>query len=92
MAKSPFSQIVDREIPASIVYEDDDFIAFHDIHPKAPVHVLIVTKKPYKTLEEVPLSDKNFHGNLLLTARKVAKQLNIADDYKLQMKDRKSVV
>lgn len=85
MPDSIFTKIIQREIPADIVYEDDEFISFRDINPKAPIHVLIVTKKPYQTLEEIPVSDTKFHANLLLTARKVAKKLGIEGDYKLHM-------
>ncbi len=85
MSDSLFTKIIKREIPATIVYEDDDFIAFKDIHPQAPVHVLVVPKQPYKTLEEVPPENSDFHAKLLLTARKVAKILHIQDNYKLFM-------
>lgn len=83
--KTLFSKIIDREIPATIRYEDDQFIAIDDIQPIAPIHVLIISKHPYASLEDVPDTDAAFHHNLLLTARKVAKQLNIADNYKLMM-------
>ncbi|MDQ3008582.1 MAG: HIT domain-containing protein [bacterium] len=83
MDKSVFSKIIDGEIPATVYYEDERFIAIKDINGQAPVHALIISKKPYKTLEEIPSDDVEFHAQLLLTARNVAKQLNIADNYKL---------
>lgn len=82
---SIFTKIINREIPATIVYEDDDFIAFRDIQPKAPVHVLLVPKHPYQTLENVPTKELEFHSKLLLTAREVAKTLGIQENYKLFM-------
>jgi histidine triad (HIT) family protein len=85
MTKTLFEKIIDREIPAQIRYEDADFIAFDDISPRAPIHVLLVPKKPYATLEEVPESESAFYGQLIQTARKVAQQLGIADNYKLFM-------
>lgn len=84
-APSIFTQIIDRQIPAKIVFEDGDFIAFHDIHPQAPIHVLVVPKHPYPTLEDVPATDNQFHARLLLTARLVARQLGIEQNYKLMM-------
>src|SRR5258708_2413375 len=85
MPDSIFTQIINRQIPATIVYEDDQFIAFKDIHPKAPVHVLLVTKEPYLSLEKVPSEDSELHAQILQTARKVAKQLGISANYKIAM-------
>jgi len=82
---SIFTKIINREIPAKIVYEDDLFIAFNDITPKAPVHVLLVTKEPYPTLEDTDINDDILHAKLLQTARKVASTLGIQDNYKLVM-------
>lgn len=82
---SIFTKIVQRQIPAKIRYEDDTFIAFDDIHPKAPVHVLLVTKEEYPTLEDIDIADEQLHAQLLLTARKIAKELGIQDNYKLMM-------
>lgn len=80
-----FTKIINREIPATIEYEDDEFIVFRDIHPGAPTHVLVVPKKEYATLEDASMDDADFHAKLLLTARKVAKQLGIEQNYKLIM-------
>jgi len=80
---SIFTKIINREIPATIQYEDEDFIAINDISPKAPVHVLIIPKKQYETLEQVDLEDEAFHAQLLNTVRKVAKKLNISENYKV---------
>lgn len=85
MPESVFSKIISHELAAKIQYEDDDFIAFDDIHPQAPVHVLLVSKVSYETLEHVPANDTEFHSKLLLAARKVAEKLNIQHNYKLHM-------
>lgn len=88
---SLFTKVINREIPATIVFEDDEFIAFKDIQPSAPVHVLLVPKHPYVTLEEFPENDVELHGRLLLTARKVAKELGIGENYQLFMNVGKDV-
>ena len=84
MNKTVFEKIRDREIPARIVYEDEEFIAFEDIKPAAKVHVLIVPKVPYPTLEAVAMDDQ-MQLRLLQLARKLARQLNIVDNYKLHL-------
>jgi histidine triad (HIT) family protein len=88
---SIFTKIINREIPSAIQYEDDNFIAINDIQPKAPVHVLIIPKHPYITLEDLSLSDEQLHAGLLITARKVAKKLGIEQNYKLFMNVGKDV-
>ena len=85
MAKSVFSQIIDHELPASVRYEDEQFIVIDNIQPQAPVHVLIIPKKAYASLEEVSIKDEQFHAQLLLLCRRMAKQLGIADNYKLHI-------
>lgn len=80
-----FTKIIAREIPAQIRYEDDQFLAFDDISPKAPIHVLLIPKTEYASLEAVDLADDQFHAKLLQTARKVANELGISDNYKLMM-------
>lgn len=82
---SIFTKIIDREIPATIHYEDDEFIAISDIKPLAPVHVLLITKKPYKTLEEVDVKDEKFHARYLQLAREIAHKLDISENYKIMM-------
>ncbi len=82
---SIFTKIIKREIPGKIQYEDDQFIVFNDIHPQAPVHVLIVSKEPHESLEKISTEDIHFHAELLLVARKVAKLLGIQKSYKLMM-------
>jgi len=77
MSKTLFEKIVAREIPAKIVFEDDKVIAFHDIKPQAPVHVLIVPKKPIPRIAEATPDDHQILGHLLLKAAEVAKQLGL---------------
>lgn len=91
MTDSVFSKIIRKEIPATIRFEDEDFIVINDLYPKAPVHVLIIPKQPYTTLEEVAFDDDVFYAKLLKTARQVAKNLGIADNYKLFMNVGKQV-
>ncbi len=78
MAKTLFEKIIAREIPAKIVYEDDLVLAFHDIKPQAPTHVLIVPKKAIPRLAEADPDDHKILGHLLLKAAEVAKQLGLS--------------
>lgn len=70
-----FEKIIAREIPADIVFEDDEALAFRDISPQAPTHVLIIPKKPIPRVGEAEAEDKDLLGHLLLTAGKVATDL-----------------
>ena len=72
-----FEKIIAREIPAEIVFEDDDVLAFHDVDPKAPVHVLIIPKRVIPRLAESHDSDAPLIGKLIATATKVARDLGI---------------
>lgn len=72
-----FEKIVARQIPANIIAEDDEFIAFLDINPQAPVHVLVVPKRPITRLAEARAEDAALLGKLLLKAQEIAKQLGI---------------
>ena len=72
-----FEKIAAREIPAKVVFEDDDVLAFHDVNPQAPVHVLIVPKRVIPRLDETNESDQQLLGRLILTATKVARDLRI---------------
>ena len=74
-----FEKIIRREIPAKIVYEDDDVIAFHDVDPRAPVHVLIVPKRVIPRLAEASEEDGALLGKLLLASRKVAQKLDLME-------------
>jgi histidine triad (HIT) family protein len=77
MAKTLFEKIIDHEIPAAIVYEDDLVVAFRDIKPQAPTHVLIVPRKPLARLGEAGPTDHALLGHLLLKAAEVARQLGL---------------
>lgn len=77
--KTLFEKIVDREIPADIVYEDDRAVAFRDLHPAAPTHVLIVPRKPIPRADAVEPADEALVGHLVTVARTVAAQEGLAD-------------
>ena len=77
--KTLFEKIADREIPADIVYEDDQCLCFRDINPQAPVHLLIVPRKPIIRISEAADEDVNILGHLLLTANKVSRQEGFAE-------------
>ena len=79
MSKTLFEKIIAREIPASIVYEDDRVLAFKDINPGAPTHVLIVPKTPIPRIAEAQPEDQQVLGHLLLKAAEVAKQLGLTE-------------
>ncbi|MEE3719290.1 histidine triad nucleotide-binding protein [Tumidithrix elongata RA019] len=68
-----FSKIINRQIPANIVYEDDLSLAFRDITPQAPVHILVIPKQPIPMLAEATAQDQALLGHLLLVAAKIAK-------------------
>lgn len=73
-----FEKIIAREIPANIVYEDDLAIAFRDIHPQAPVHILIIPRKPIPRVGEATEDDAPLLGHLLLVAGKLAREQGFA--------------
>jgi histidine triad (HIT) family protein len=77
MSKTLFDKIIGREIPAAIVYEDDIILAFRDINPQAPTHVLIVPKKPIVRISEAKSDDRSILGHLLLKAAEVADKLGL---------------
>lgn len=79
MSKTLFEKIVAREIPAQIVFEDDQVVAFRDIKPVAPTHVLIVPKKPITRMNDAVSSDQQLLGHLLLKAAEVAVQLGLKE-------------
>ena len=77
MDKTLFEKIIDREIPEEIVFEDDYVIAFNDIDPKAPIHILIVPKKVIRSINDIGENDKDLIGNMFLVARNLAKEKGI---------------
>lgn len=74
-----FCKMVEKEIPTEIVYEDADVMAFKDIAPKAPVHVLIIPKKHLKNVEDAAAEDQLLLGKMQLVAQKLARELGIAE-------------
>jgi histidine triad (HIT) family protein len=84
MSKTLFQKIADREITGDIVYEDDQVLAFRDIRPATPTHVLIVPRKPIPRINEASAEDQAVLGHLLLKAAHVARQLGLdKDGYRL---------
>ncbi|WP_266159782.1 histidine triad nucleotide-binding protein [Dyella silvatica] len=79
MSDTIFGKIVRREIPADIVYENDDVLAFRDLNPQAPVHVLFIPKRAIATLNDAGASDAELLGKLLLAAAAYAKQEGLAE-------------
>ena len=75
-----FCKMINREISADIVYEDDDVLAFNDINPQAPTHILIIPKKHIATLNDIEESDLAIIGRLQFTAAKLAKEKGFAED------------
>lgn len=78
-----FCQIISGEQPADIVYEDDVVVAFSDIKPKAPVHILIVPRKHIPSMKDAEEEDGGIIAAILLASKKIAKDQNIDDGYKL---------
>lgn len=74
-----FCKIISKDIPATVVYQDELITAFEDINPKAPIHILIIPKKHFASLNEIPEDQKNLIGHLFLKAREIAREKGIAD-------------
>ncbi|MGB5962880.1 MAG: histidine triad nucleotide-binding protein [Coleofasciculaceae cyanobacterium] len=83
MSETIFSKIIRREIPADIIYEDDLALAFRDITPQAPVHILVIPKKPLPQLDAAESDDHALMGHLLLTVKRVAKQEKLENGYRV---------
>jgi histidine triad (HIT) family protein len=75
-----FCKIIKKQVPSEIIYEDDLVVAFDDLHPKAPYHKLIIPKQHIATLNDFKEQDKQLAGHMLLTAQKIATQLDIAEE------------
>jgi histidine triad (HIT) family protein len=78
-----FTKIIKREIPAKIVYEDELCLAFHDVNPQAPTHVLLIPKKEIPRLVDAQPEDAALLGHLMITANKIAQQLGVGDAFRL---------
>jgi histidine triad (HIT) family protein len=74
-----FGKIIRKEIPAAIVYEDEEVLAFKDITPVAPVHILVIPKKPIRNLASAAREDETILGRLMLTAAEIARREGLAD-------------
>jgi len=83
MAKTIFKRIIDKEIPAKIVYEDDRALAFHDLNPGAPTHLLIIPKQEIASINQIEPQDEATVGHLLWVARQLASQLGLTNGFRL---------
>lgn len=83
MAETIFSKIIDRKIPARIEYEDDRCLAFHDVSPQAPVHVLVIPKRPIPSLADLAPADEAIVGHLVCVATELAAKLGLGGGYRL---------
>jgi histidine triad (HIT) family protein len=81
-SKTIFKRIIDREIPADIVHDDDHCMAFRDVNPQAPTHVLVVPKKEIVSLNEISEVDEMLIGHLFAVAAKIARQLGLENGYR----------
>lgn len=80
MSEDLFEKIVAREIPADIVWENDELLAFRDINPQAPVHILIIPKRKIRTLNDLAPGDAELVGKMVLAAREIARAEGVAED------------
>lgn len=83
MSDTIFGKIINREIPANIVYEDDLVLAFKDINPQAPTHILVIPKKPIPRMSEATAEDKALMGHLLWIAKEVAETARLSNGYRV---------
>lgn len=80
MSDDLFLKIIDREVPADIIYEDEEILAFRDINPQAPVHVLIIPKRRIATINDLEADEAELVGRLVLRARAIAADEGLAED------------
>lgn len=83
MADNLFLKILNKEIPATIVHEDEHCLAFRDVRPQAPVHVLIIPRKVIRTHDDLTADDRDLLGHLHLVAVRLADQLGLGEGYRL---------
>uniref|UniRef100_A0A3Q3F9P3 Histidine triad nucleotide binding protein 2 n=1 Tax=Kryptolebias marmoratus TaxID=37003 RepID=A0A3Q3F9P3_KRYMA len=84
-----FSKVIDKSIPADIIYEDDKSLAFRDVNPQAPVHFLVIPRVPIPRISAARDDDAQLLGHLLIVAKNVAKQESLADGYRVVINDGK---
>lgn len=77
-----FTKIIDKQIPADIVYEDDLCLAFRDINPQAPTHVLVIPKREIKSIDALTADDASLVGHLFVVVRRIASDLGLSDGYR----------
>ena len=80
--KTIFKRIIDKEIPAKILYEDDQALAFHDVNPQAPVHVLVIPRKEIRSLAELDPADAPLIGHLFTVVQKLAEELGLRNGFR----------
>jgi histidine triad (HIT) family protein len=85
--KTIFARIIDREIPADIVFEDEQCLAFRDINPAAPTHVLVIPRRPIARVEDMAAEDAPLLGHLVWVATRIARDLGLEDGYRLVIND-----
>ena len=83
MSECIFCKIINKEIPCDIVYEDDTILAFKDIQPQAPIHILIVPKKHIESLDEIKDEDSSLIGSIMLRIRDLAKNQGLENGYRV---------
>ena len=83
MSETIFQKIIDKELPANIVYEDDSCLAIKDINPVAPIHILVIPKKRIEKISDSNTEDKELLGHLFLVAGNIARDLGIEDAFRL---------
>ncbi|XP_040397594.1 histidine triad nucleotide-binding protein 1 [Cygnus olor] len=82
-----FGKIIRKEIPASIIYEDEQCLAFHDISPQAPTHFLVIPKKPIVRLSEAEDSDESLLGHLMIVGKKCAANLGLTNGFRMVLNE-----
>ncbi len=90
MKDNLFQKILDKQIPVDVVYEDDRCLAFRDINPQAPTHVLIIPRKVIPTHDDLTEADEALVGHLHVVAAKLARQFGLANGYRLVLNCRES--
>lgn len=86
-----FNKIINKEIPADIVYEDDQCLAFKDISPQAPLHILVIPKKEISSMNDTASDDKNLLGHMMLKCAEIAKEQAVSEDgYRLVVNTNKN--
>jgi len=91
VSETIFSKIINREIPADIVYEDEHCLAFHDINAQAPIHILVIPKKPIPKVADANSDDQAILGHLLLKARDIAREQGYGDAFRLVINNGEAV-